>query len=489
MTHRDPLRSRHDTTDSIGAEPCGCSSIGLSLPSFDAGGALSLGELEDVANETIGKAANAYADAQGVVEDAIEMGKGVEDAVNDLTKAGNDVADVIMAVASSPITHASLGALAVVAPPFTTVLAGIGEMVVGYAAGVVELVKVVESVFIDVFGSTEEKTARAWGMSTAEVKKILAYRESREKARKDWDANQKKATTQLAEIRAAALTGDKKAIAMNAVLNEMMRKDTLLLSTILRYGCAPEVYHVKAKGSATGLTPGNLCDVARVVLEDEKRAQKMSQKDFDHYIKLGRGVYTDSKGRQSGYNFGPLMGPNGGPSLDVNGQPMMAITDVATGKVIAKGQAAIAEWQKGFHFLIDAKTRRVKLDDALRLDINALFADTLYKNWEKLDMKAAAEADRLAQKAFESEAIRESNQAIIKAAKKRADAKRAAMRLDGIPVSVGDTTRGILIQEKDGKLSLVGPTYFRITDDRSGGLRRLVTPKGRVVRNYWQKVS
>lgn len=479
MKNRDPFATRHDTTDSIGA--CGCSSI----IGFDLSGSVDLGGLSQAADKAIGQAANAYADAKDQVDLAIEAGKGVEAAVNDIKSAGDEIADTIIAVASSPITHGVLGTLAIAAPPFSTVLAGIGELGVGTTVAVTELVRSLEGVFVDVFGSTEAKTAKAWGMSEAEVKEVLAYREQRKAARETWAKNQAKATEQLTSLRALALQGDRDATAMLGVLDAMMSQDTLLLSVVARYGCSPEVAHVKVKGAASGLTPRQLCSVVKVVLDDQERAAKMSQKDFDHYSKLGRGVSTDAQGKRRGYDFAPLLGPNGGPSLDVNGQPVMAITDVATGKVIAKGADAVKEWQKGFHFLINPKTRRVNLTDALRLDIKELFADTLYHNWNKLDEKATVEAEKLARKAINAALLDETRERMAA----KAAARLATMKKKGIPVGVGATARGILMKKKDGKWSASQPGYYRIIADRSGGTGRLVTETGRIVENYWQKVS
>lgn len=481
MNRKDPFSSKHDSEDSIGA--CGCSSI----IGFDLSGSVDLGGLDDIANEALGKAGAAYADAKDQVDTAIEMGKGVETAVNDLKSAGDDIADTIISVASSPIVHGALGVLAVAAPPFSTLLAGIGEIGVGAVVAVTELIRSAEDVFIDVFGSTEAKTAKAWGMSEAEVKKILAYREQREAARKDWSKNQSKATEQLAALRAKALQGDREATAMMGILDTFMQEDTLILAVLARYGCSKEIQHIQVKGKATGLTPRDICEVVKLILKDQERAAKMSEKEFNHYSKLGRGVYTDKKGKRHGYDFAPLLGPNGGPSLDVNGQPKMAITDVSTGKVIAEGQAAITEWQKGFHFLINPKTRRANLNDALRMDIKELFGDTLLSKWKEVDVKATQEAENMARRAINAALLDETR----KAQAKKMAARLALMKKKGIPVGAGATARGILMEKKEGKWVSSKPGYYQITDDRraAGGITYLVTETGRVVKNYWQKVS
>jgi len=452
---------------------------------FDLSGSVDLGGLGEMADKAIGEAAGAYADAKDKVDLAIEMGQGVEAAVNDIKSAGDEVADTIIAVASSPIVHGALGILAVSAPPFSTLLAGIGEIGVGAVIATTELIRAAEDIFVDVFGSTEEKTAKAWGMSTEEVKKVLAYREARKEARSNWSKNQAKATDQLASIKALALQGDRDATAMMGVLDTFMQEDVLLLAVVARYGCSAEVQHIQVKGSASGLTPRQMCDVVKVVLADQERAARMTQAEFDHYSKLGRGVSTDAKGKRHGYDFAPLVGPNGGPSLDVNGQPKMAITDVSTGKVIAEGQAAIKEWQKGFHFLINPKTRRVNLTDALRLDIKELFADSLLKKWKDLDVKATEEAEKKARQAINA-ALLDETRARMEA---KAKARLALMKKKGIPVGVGATARGILMKKKDGKWAASKPGYYQIIADRSGGTARLVTETGRVVENYWQKVS
>jgi hypothetical protein len=486
---KDPFSSKHDTQDSIGAQygfdgldtGCGCSTrVG-----FDLSGGIDLGGLGDVANQAMGEAGSLYADAKDKVDAAIEMGQGVETAVQDLKSAGDEIADTIISVASSPVVHGALGILAVAAPPFSTLLAGIGEIGVGAVVATTELVRSLEGVFVDVFGSTEAKTAKAWGMSPEEVKKVLAYREQRAEARKTWEKNQAKATEQLAAIRAKALEGDREATAMMGILETFMQEDTLLLAVVARYGCSPEVAHIQKKGSATGLTPRDMCDVVKLILKDQERAAKMSASEFAHYSKLGRGVYTDKYGKRHGYDFAPMLGPNGGPSLDVNGQPKMAITDVATGKVIAEGQTAIKEWQKGFHFLINPKTRRANLTDALRLDIKELFGDTLLSKWNQVDQKATEEAEKMARRAINAALLDETR----KAQAKKAAARLAMMKKKGIPVGVGATALGILMTKKDGKWKASKPGYYQIISDRSRGTARLVTETGRVVENYWQKVS
>jgi hypothetical protein len=223
------------------------------------------------------------------------------------------------------------------------------------------------------------KAAKQWGVSEKEAQRIIDQKGEREQLRKDFEANRQKATEQLASIKASALAGDRDAVEVLAALDALMASDVLLLTTVLRYGCDPKVSAVKTKGQQTGLTPWQLCDVARTVVQDQERAASMSEKEFAHYSKLGQGVTTDKHGKQSGYRLDVV--PDGNKQV-------AALVDASTGKVLLKGTAATQEWQKGFHFLLDPKTRRVKLTDALRSDYLDAFKGSLFEQWTKLNKSA-----------------------------------------------------------------------------------------------------
>lgn len=425
-------------------------SLNIDSAMADAG----LSEINAQASAIIGDATSAYADAQAAVDDAVAIGKDVEAAVQELDMTGRDVGNAILAVAASPLTHTALGALAVAAPPFTTVLAGIGEALVGVAAAAVPLVTAVESVWNDVFMSYTAKAARQWGVTEAEAQKIIDAQGAREDFRKSFDAAKSKATETLADLKVRAARGDRKAIEALAALEALMQSDTLLLTTVLRFGCDPRVSAVRTKGTATGLTPWELCDVARAVVADQERAALMSDAEFERALQMGRPVYTDKNGKQHGFR------------LDVvseGGKQIAALIDVSTGKTIAKGGAAMKEWQSGFHFLIDEKTRRVKLTDALRSDYLDAFKGSLYKRWEDLAKAASQEAER-----------REKD----RIAKLEARAKAEAKRQD---ILTGETAvAGTLVTEqgvREGK--------FRVA--KSGAAAWLVRTDGYVMKAPWAK--
>lgn len=469
MNHRDPFSSRYDRTDSIGGCGCGPSSVGLSLD-IDLQGSLS--SLEGEANKAIGQAAGAYADAQEAVDAAMAVGKGVENAVNELKSAGDEIGDAIIAVASSPITHGALGALAVAAPPFTTALAGIGEAALGIGVGAVELVKAAEDVWNDVFMSYEEKAAREWGVSLDEAKRILKDQKKRDEVRASFAKRSKEAEKQLAQLRTKAIEGDRNAVAALAVLDSLMKSDILLLTTIIRFGCSPEIAAIKTK-SKTGLTPWNLCDVAKTLVADQTRAAGMTQKEFEFYSKVGR-VTTSKSGKREGFY------------LDVttqNGKQVPALIDASTGKALYTGQKAVEENSKGFHVLMN-KDRKAVLTDALREDYLSVFKGTLLENWHKLDAKATLAAQAQAEKNLKAAAIREDNKALQ--AKLRAKSEK---RLKGTPHAIGDTSEGILIKKKDGRYQVGKPGFYQITSDRSVMVHMLVLPNGKIVRSYWQEVT
>ena len=432
---------------------CGCDVIGAGFE-LDLSAGASLGEVTAEADKVIGEATDAYADAQAAYDEALAIGKGVDEAVKQLDMTGRDVGDAILAVAANPLTHTALGALAVAAPPFTTVLAGIGEVLVGAAAAAVPLVQLLESTWNDIFMSYTAKAAKRWGVSEAEAQRIIDQKADREQLRKDFEANKKKATEALADLKAKALAGDRDAVKAVAALDSLMSSDVLLLTTVLRFGCDPKVSAVKTKGAQTGLTPWQLCDVARTVVADQERAAGMSDKEFAHYSKLGRGVTTDKDGKQTGYR------------LDVvseGGKQVAALVDASTGKTIAKGTAAQKEWQKGFHFLLDPKTRRVKLTDVLRSDYLDAFKSTLFANWQKLD-KSASDLAKKQEKARMAELEK----------KAKAEAKRVGILTGQVSVT------GTLVSDK-GKLS---DGKFRV-DKSKGKTGWLVRGDGLVMKDKW----
>lgn len=485
---RDPFASRFDRSDAIGA--CGCSAmhsdgVGFSLDVSLSGPAKDeLDKLSKEADKLIGGASNAYAKAQEKLDSAIEAGKGVEAAIAEVDMTGKDVGDAILAVAASPLTHTALGALAAAAPPFTTILAGAGEVLVGAAAIAVPLVKALEDTFNDIFMSYEAKAARLWGVSEAKAKEILESQKKREQFRKDWEANRLAAVGQLADLRVRADAGDKQAAMVVGAIDALMNRHTLMLVTIARFGCTPEVYSVKTT-SKSGLTPGNLCDVAKAAIDSQLRASRMSQKDFDFYSQLGRGVYTDKNGKRSGYDFSPLLDSNGRPVLK-DGKPVMAITDAATGKVVKQGDAAIKAQRESILFLIDPVTRQINLPETLSKDFVDAFGDTLIKNWDKLNAesfdKAQAKALALAKNAETRKKIEAKHKA-----------KLAALKKAGIPQVVGDIARnGIPVSIAKGKAIVGKKGTFVIVANESGhkgSFHYVILPSGRPVYSLWKEVT
>lgn len=487
MTKRDPFASRYDGPDTIGA--CGCSSIvgGLDLGvniQLPPAAQEEVDALSKEADKLIGKAANAYAEAEAQVNYALEMGRGVEAAVKELDQTGNDIGNAILMVAANPLTHTALGALAAAAPPFSTALAGIGEVLVGVAAAAVPIVKALEDVFNDIFMSYEAKAAKVWGVTEEEAKRIIEKQKKRKEYQQSFAANQAQATTELANLRVKAAKGDKKAAAALAALDALMAKDTLLLTTILRFGCTPDVHAIKTKGEKTGLNPQNLCDIAKVVLEDQTRAATMSQADFEKYLAFGRGVTTKNDGKQTGYRFVPALDKNGQPMLKA-GKPVMSIVDASTGKTIETGEKAVKEWQKGLDPFIDPKTRRVRLSDAFRIDFESAFVDSLFKNYEKMNAKSfeLAETKLLAQ--AKSEADKKAREKVKKANLK-------ALKKAGVPTKVGEVGRGIPVYVRSG-VAMVGPSgSFRVIDVSEAtpeSMHYLILPGGRLVQRRWEEVT
>lgn len=501
--NRDPFSSRYDSADSIGAA-CGCSSmVGAVKPPSKVGGlSINLDAKAAAANadKLLGEAANARVEAEAKLDLAMATGKGVEKAIKDFDTTGKDVGQVIQDIAANPIIHATLASIAL-AVPVGTVVAAIGEAALALAAGFVELGKALEDTWNDIFMSTEQKFARDWDMTVEEAHRVLANRERMKEVKASYAKNAAAAEEQLAALKVAAGKGDKKARAALVMVEELMQSDTALLVAVLRFGCIGEIWADDRQAKGTGLSPLQLCDVAKHLIDQQKRAGKMSQKDFDFYYELGRG------GKYQLHNVEldkPWISPEGW-SLKQTPQ----IIEVKTKKVLYSGNDAIKHWQLQLGYDIDYKSRRLILPAKLKADYLEIFKGSLYDNWQKLDSKATKKADAAAIKEIEAKAAAEK----AKAAKDKAykenkeeNARQLALTIarlkakrkaEGIPGAAGDVSRGVLIQSFHPPKLKAGT--FRITGseepDRKrsvaegDGFKVLITPNGRLVRTWWLDVT
>jgi hypothetical protein len=399
--------------------PCGCSPtiIGASVKLDLSKAAQSeLNSLNAQASSVIGGATNAYASAQAGLDDAMAAGKGIEAAAAELDMTGRDVGDAILAVAANPLTHTALGAVAAAAPPFSTVAAAIGEAALGVAAAAVPVVKALESTWNDIFMSYEEKAARQWGVPVEKARAMIAEDKRRDDLRAVFKENKSAATKALAELRVEAAKGKRGAVKALAALDALMGSDVLFLTSVIRFGCNADVYAIKEEAANTKMVPWMLCDLAREVVADQKRAAGMSQKDFDFFRQLGK-VTTDKKGRSTGISL-RVLDPSQAPGKSP--EERAQLVDVSTGKVLYTGKKALALWPQQFNFLIDPKTRRVDLSKVpgLKEDYLEQFKGSLFKDWTKL----SAESEKLAAKKLSAaEAYKVSEKARLKEASKMHD--------------------------------------------------------------------
>lgn len=272
MTKRDPFASRYDSPDRIGE---GCSGVGgvtltpaLVGAGFDVGGLVSAAsdalppEAKAAADKAMGKAAGAYAKAEVYAETAIETGKDVESAVKALEAADGDVQETLLVIAANPLFHSAVGALAVLAPPFSTLAAGIIELGVGVGAAAKYIVQ-------GLYGLTSlftEKKAVAY--STGPMADIRNARELRAML----GSLRAPAAADLAALRVRAAEGDVKAKGLMATLDALLARETLSLTVLARVYCSPTLPKLaKLSPAFQNLPHASLCDAFRAMILDVNR--------------------------------------------------------------------------------------------------------------------------------------------------------------------------------------------------------------------------